>query len=105
MMETMVRVMVVEVPKANAGSSSVSGSRVKELLAEADPFITGLIRKLQNEVTSERASKAPINRLRQRELWTVRAEAPPNSESTIDFESPEEDEMDWPLLSDLERFE
>lgn len=105
MVETMVRAMVVEIPLIDSGNSSVTGSRVKELLNDADPFILGLIRKLQNEVSSERESQAPINRLRQRELWTLRVEAPPpKGEPEIDFESPADDEVDWPLLSDLERF-
>lgn len=105
MMRSQIHVMVVEVPMAEAGSSSAAGSRVKELLADADPFIAGLIKKLQAEVKAERQQML-AERFRQREMWVPRDDAqPPLGQPPIDFELPADDEEDWPLLHDLERYE
>ena len=76
-----------------------------ELLPWADPYIARLIRKLQDEVRQERASRpSAVGRgLLARELAceAVRGEAPPPlSGSPIEFEVPRD--QDWPLLRDAD---
>ncbi len=101
MVAKQVRVIVLEVP-TDSCCVNTTRSRVREMKAEADPFIAGLIEKLQAEVRQERAEQSLSDRLRQRGLSMPCGEAPlPLSETELDFELPEYED-DWPLLKDLE---
>jgi hypothetical protein len=71
-------------------------------MPDADPFIAGLIRKLQDEVRADRTPRFTHPRLAEPNWAELIGEAPPPlGESPMDFELPEREE-DWPLLRDME---
>jgi hypothetical protein len=55
--------MVVTLP-AEANSSISRGALSREVLPWADPYVAGLIKKLQDEVRSERRHRAMVQRNR-----------------------------------------
>jgi hypothetical protein len=60
---TRIRCMVVTLP-AEANSTISRGALSREVLPWADPYVAGLIKKLQDEVRSERRQRALIQRNR-----------------------------------------
>jgi hypothetical protein len=60
---TRIRCLVVAVPEESV-SSATRGALSREVLPWADPYVAGLIRKLQDEVRRERQVKSLVrNRL------------------------------------------
>jgi hypothetical protein len=57
-----IRCIVVEVDAA--GRHALHGAMVRDLLPWADPYVAGLIRKLQDEVRRERRQKSSVCRRR-----------------------------------------
>ena len=97
-----IRFMVVEIPINPNSTESRIRARARDLLPEADPYIAGLIRKLQAEVRAERAAQCRLDKTAVPTCATVHAEAPPPlGESPIQFERPIRDD-DWPLLREPE---
>ena len=96
---TNIRLLVVEVPVEMGRQLPNGRVRINNDARRSDPFIAGLIRKLQDEVRTERATRR-WQLPRQQSRWRIaRAEAPPPlSKPVVDFDSPGAD--DWPLLRD-----
>ena len=87
---------VVEVPVVSSRGRRMGSPR--DLLPWADPYIAGLIRKLQAEVRAERAERGITKRLRG--ASSLQSEAtPPNGEGRLDFDVADYDA--WPRREDM----
>ncbi|MCE9544908.1 MAG: hypothetical protein K8T25_05235 [Planctomycetia bacterium] len=111
MVASRIRCIVVEIPAGNEMIEHRLRAPARELLPWADPYIAGLIRKLQDEVREERAEqhRTMAEQMRGRRgfaegrqhvaLGAEFGEAPPPAiSSPIEFETPSD--QDWPLLQD-----
>jgi len=89
---------VVEVPVVAPRGRRMSSAR--DLLPWADPYIAGLIRKLQAEVRAERAERGLGSKRRSVVAPSIQSEAaPPNGNGRLNFDAPDYDA--WPRREDL----
>ena len=94
-----IRLLVVEIPVTSASQLANGRVQINNDVRRSDPFISGLIRKLQDEVRTERATRRWQLPIRENRWQIARAEAPPPlGEPVVDFDSPGGE--DWPLLRD-----
>ena len=93
---------IIRVADDSQAAPSRTARRPSELLPWADPYIAGLVRRLQNEVRSERAALAPpaSRRPRATDAWAFdhRGASRPATAPTADLEPPSpaiEPDWDW----------
>ncbi len=86
---------VVKVPVVSSRGRRMESAR--DLLPWADPYIVGLIRKLQAEVRVERAERGSTTRLRNASSLQNEA-TPPNGDGRLDFHEVDYDA--WPSRED-----
>ena len=81
---------VVEVPVVSSGARRAGSAR--DLLPWADPYIAGLIRKLQDEVRAERAGQRVDSARLPVDTSPARNEAVPRGgDGRLDFDAPDYD--------------
>ena len=102
MIANSIHVYIVMLPGRDGGSLSPEPSRSRDRLREIDPYIAGLISRLQREVRNERRSPPMPGSSRWPRSVDPLGEAPPPwIESPTEFDLPDRDEH-WPLLGDMD---